>query len=138
MNTYSYGRYKLTFTYKGDEGSPFLASNTNNYVVKVEDTKSKKFCHVNYWGKSKEMSEKIGAEAFIMLMQTALIGAQEPMVFCEMMHLNPEFEESSRPKFEACRDVTEKLVHVVNEDYRDVMGRLARKNGLQLARRKVK
>ena len=139
-NTYSYGRYKLTFHYKGDKGSPFKPSNENNFVVKLEDTKCGRFCHVDYWTTEKqtELTEKQGAEALVRIIQTALIGAQDPMVFSEMMGLDHRFEESVRPKFEHCRNITEAVVNVIREDFRDVMNRLAVKNGLEIARRKSK
>jgi len=136
MLEYKYGKYKLKFTYRGGKASPFDSTNKNNFVVTITNDESGNFCHVDYWDKVEMIDEKRGAEAFVKILQTSMIGMLNPLQFCAMMDLDPEDELRAKPKFEACRAVTEQVAPVVTEDYRLIFDRMARKQGLEIARRK--
>ena len=116
MITAKFKRYQIKVLYNGDLESPFAKGNFHSHSVTVSNINTKQFNTMIVWGtdRAPRIVDKKGAlRAFGQLLQVAMIGALDPEVYCDMMHLDPEDEAGSRPKFEAARDVTGRMYPII-------------------------
>ena len=116
--------YRLESTYAGDKSSPFDPDNKHINIIKITNERSKNFAHYEVWGTDED--PKIDTEKLLIyksfgLLQTALIGALDPLNFCKAMGLPPDDELISRPKFEACRATTKAMFMLLTENINDIM-----------------
>ncbi len=116
--------YHLEATYVGDRSSPFDPDNMHINIIKITNERSGNFAHYEIWGTDDDPrvnTERLLIYKFFGLLQTALLGALDPLNFCRAMGLPPDNELISRPKFEACRATTKAMFSILTENIHDIM-----------------